>query len=321
MAFSLLLVSFLTFVELNCENLFDCKHDSLRNDTEFLPDSPRRWKPWRYWKKLNNIAQCIIATGEYQGRSGIPDIVALCEVENDSVMRDLTKRSLLRNAGYEYIMTDSDDPRGMDVALLYSPFSFAPLNHRSLRVKPMKGMEATRDVLYVSGRIITGDTLHVFVVHAPSRRYGERITRPYRMAVAEVVARSVDSVRALSPHAGIVVAGDFNAYNSERSVSRYISGGLFDVTAAVKGSWAKATYRYKGRWGSLDHIFMSKSLLTAVDTAYIYDAPFLLEDDAVYGGVRPYRTYSGYKYSAGGTSGHLPLKVVLRIDSLRERRR
>src|SRR3712207_8786524 len=41
---------------------------------------------------------------------------------NDSVLTDLTKKSLLRNARYEYVMTDSPDERGIDVALLYSPF-------------------------------------------------------------------------------------------------------------------------------------------------------------------------------------------------------
>ncbi|MBO5185437.1 MAG: endonuclease/exonuclease/phosphatase family protein [Prevotella sp.] len=321
MLLDLLLVSFLTFVELNCENLFDCRHDSLRNDTEYLPDSPRHWTPWRYWKKLNNIAQCLIAAGDYNGQSGLPDIIALCEVENDSVMRDLTKRSLLRNAVYEYIVTNSDDPRGMNVSLVYSPFAFAPINHRSLRPRPVKKMPPTRDILYVSGRIITGDTLHIFVVHSPSRRNGERFTRPFRMAVAETVTRSIDSIRALSPCADIIVAGDFNAYATDKSLCMYTSGGLFDVTSAARGSTARGTYRYKGRWGSLDHILMSASLLPAVDSSYIYDAPFLLEEDFVYGGVRPCRTYNGYKYSSEGTSDHLPLKVVLRIDSLRGRER
>ena len=37
----------------------------------------------------------------------LPDIVGLCEVENDSVLFDLTRRSLLRKARYEYVMTAS----------------------------------------------------------------------------------------------------------------------------------------------------------------------------------------------------------------------
>lgn len=64
MTFSLLLLSIFTFVELNCENLFDCRHDSLKNDTEFLPDGSYHWTPYRYWRKLDRIGQTIIACGE-----------------------------------------------------------------------------------------------------------------------------------------------------------------------------------------------------------------------------------------------------------------
>jgi hypothetical protein len=34
---SLLLTGLLTLVSLNCENLFDCQHDSLKNDFEWTP--------------------------------------------------------------------------------------------------------------------------------------------------------------------------------------------------------------------------------------------------------------------------------------------
>jgi hypothetical protein len=51
MFFTLILSSFLTFVELNCENLFDTKHDSLKNDYEFLPQSSYKWTPCRYWRR------------------------------------------------------------------------------------------------------------------------------------------------------------------------------------------------------------------------------------------------------------------------------
>ena len=112
MFLSLLLSGFFTFVELNCENLFDYLHDEGKQDVEYLPESTRHWTKKRYWRKLNNIAQELLSCSE----EGIPDMIALCEVENDSVMRDLTKRSLLRHAGYEYLMTCSPDQRGIDVS-------------------------------------------------------------------------------------------------------------------------------------------------------------------------------------------------------------
>ena len=95
--FLTLVISFFTFIELNCENLFDTQHDSLKNDIEFTPEGSYHWTKTRYWHKLNHISQELIALGEdsIQGWQ-LPDMVALCEVENDSVLRDLTKRSLLR---------------------------------------------------------------------------------------------------------------------------------------------------------------------------------------------------------------------------------
>lgn len=45
MSLSVLLVSLFTFVQFNCENLFDCQHDSLKNDVEFLPDGSYHGHP------------------------------------------------------------------------------------------------------------------------------------------------------------------------------------------------------------------------------------------------------------------------------------
>lgn len=171
---SLLLASLLTLMEFNVENLFDCQHDSLKNDTEFLPDGSYHWTRTRYWNKLQKIGKEILAAAEWENDGNgedylLPDLVALCEVENDTCLRDLTRRSLLRNAGYEYVMTSSPDLRGIDVALLYSPLSFRLYNNISFRIKPLEGMKPTRDILYAGGILPSGDTLHVYVVHAPSR--------------------------------------------------------------------------------------------------------------------------------------------------------
>ena len=304
MFLTLILSSFLTFMELNCENLFDTRHDSLKNDLEFLPDGSYKWTPYRYWAKLNPLGQEIVAQS-----NPVPDFVAMCEVENDSVMFDLTKRSLLRNAGYEYVMTSSPDERGIDVALLYQPASFALLHSHSIRIKPLPDTRPTRDILYASGLVITGDTLHVFVVHAPSRRGGEQVSRPYRLQVASQLAEAVDSVYAISRDAKIIIAGDFNDYADSPALQHLYEHHLINITADAKGSHgAKATYRWHGEWRSLDQILCSPSLAARKQSSVIGDLPFLLEDDEKYGGKKPYRTYLGPRY-LGGYSDHLPLVV------------
>lgn len=128
------------------------------------------WTQARYHDKLAKIAKVIIATGE----ENVPDLVGLCEVENDHCLKDLTENSPLREAGYRYVITDSPDERGIDVALLYQRGSFKLLGKNSLSV-PYKEMERrpTRDILHVMGQVASGDTLDVFVCHMPSRAGGE----------------------------------------------------------------------------------------------------------------------------------------------------
>ena len=302
MFLSLLLTGFLTLVELNCENMFDCQHDSLKDDVEWMPEGKRKWTPARYWRKLNHIGQEILSCQQ----EGVPDIVALVEVENDSCLFDLTRRSLLRGAGYEYLMTQSPDVRGIDVALLYQPMTFHPICYDYLDVTPLEGMRPTRDILYVKGETLKGDTLHIFVVHAPSRFGGEKHSRPNRQIVAD---RVMGVVRQLSAEAKVIIVGDFNDGATDAALRFMENGGMHNVTAKATGAHgAKATYRYQGVWQSIDHVFVSIALLDCVDKAFINDAPFLLEEDKKYGGVKPLRTFNGYRYQRG-FSDHLPLVV------------
>ena len=308
MTLSMLLISLFTFVELNCENLFDCRHDSLKNDTEFLPDGAYHWTRTRYWQQLDRIGQTILSCGVKEQTWQLPDMVALCEVENDSVLHDLTRRSLLRNARYDYVMTNSPDERGIDVALMYSPYSFRLIGSHSVRVKPIKGMRPTRDILYASGVTASGDTLHVIVAHLPSRRGGEKYSRPFRMMAARQVAAVIDSIyNKVSAEAKIIVAGDFNDYSNSESMQLLCSKRMIGVSKGAKGhNGAKGTYRYQGLWGSLDHILVSIPLADIATECYVNDAEFLIERDEKYGGVKPRRNYLGPRY-LNGFSDHLPL--------------
>ena len=305
MILSLLLSSFLTFVELNCENLFDTSHDVGKEDSEFLPDGKRYWTRTRYWGKLNRIGQEILSCSDH-----LPDLVALVEVENDSDLHQLTRRSLLRNAGYEYLMTTSPDVRGLDVALLYQPASFRPLCYESLEVPVLPEMRPTRDILYVQGQIITGDTLHIYVVHAPSRYGGEKETRPYRMKVAEIISRQVK----MHHQERVIVTGDFNDYFDDASLKYLEESSLVNVTKNTVGicGEAKGTYRFQGEWRSLDHFFCSKRVADCVESTYINDNAFLLDDDVRFGGKRPLRSYNGIRFQKG-FSDHLPLIVKFKF--------
>lgn len=308
-----------TFVTYNVENLFDCRHDTLKDDFEFLPAGERRWTWGRYMKKVNDIARVLHEIGEPDGddvdyRSfHLPDVIVLCEVENDSVLLSITRRSLLRTARYQYVITQSLDNRGVDVALLYNPLTFRPDTSFSIRVKPIKGFSATRDILYIKGTTRAGASLHVFALHAPSRSAGEVQTEPYRLEVSNVVAKQVDSLLSSDLSTRIIVAGDFNDYSYNKSLKN-LGKRLCHVSQGAQGlnesfTHVCGTYYFRGEWGSLDHVLVSPALAESVSQCYVFDRAWLLEQDAQ-GQLKPRRTYLGPKYH-GGVSDHLPLVMKI----------
>lgn len=135
-------------MEYNVENLFDTIPSTTHADHDFTPQGSYKWTSIRYWSKVSRISRVVAATGDEQPA----DLVALIEVENDSVLADLVYRTKLHKMGYDYIVTHSPDVRGINVALLYQPQRFRIIHHDSVRVAPpQKEQRPTRDVLTWQG--------------------------------------------------------------------------------------------------------------------------------------------------------------------------
>lgn len=302
-----------TAVSYNCENLFDIRHDSLKQDGEFLPDGERHWTFSRYYKKLNDIGRTILQCGGEGEEWALPDVVGLTEVENDSVMTALTRMSMLRGAHYNYVMTNSADVRGVDVALMYNPFRFKLFHSEEIIIPTKPQQRPTRNILYASMSTAHKDTLHIFVVHAPSRSGGQYLTEDYRLFVVDKLLGKVDSIRAISATPKILLMGDFNDYSYNKSIKRIVDYGLQEASLNAVGKIhpqeVLGTYCFQHQWESLDHIFVSQAI-TATQ-CYIYDADWLLETDAA-GNMKPRRTFLGPHYH-GGVSDHLPLVLHFSI--------
>ena len=146
----------------NVENLFDTIDNPIKNDNEFLPSSERNWNSYRYQKKLTDISKVIVAAGSEWHN---PDVVGLCEVENDTCLRDLLNRTNLHKLHYNYIHYESEDQRGIDVALLYNEQTFTPLFHQPIRITFEDLSRKTRDVLYVKGFAKSINTLRKIFQH------------------------------------------------------------------------------------------------------------------------------------------------------------
>lgn len=314
----------------NVENLFDTRPDTLKDDSEFLPEATRHWTYSKYKRKIDDIARTIVAIGQWTP----PAIVGLCEVENDSVMKALTCYSPLKELGYRYVMTHSADRRGIDVALLYQRDQFKILSERSISIKNFKKTSRpTRDILHVSGIVPTLDTLDIFVCHFPSRSGGAKVSEPYRLFVAQQLRNEATKIIHQRGHPQIIVMGDFNDYPTNRSIREILnalpppqepaSSQLYHLLARKAEHRNFGSYKYKGEWGLLDHLIVSGDLLKQTSPMYCKESqadvaqiPFLLEEDTKFGGKQPFRTYQGMKYR-GGISDHLPIFVDF---TLREER-
>ena len=285
----------LRIISYNVENLFDCQHDSLKNDSSFLPDGDRHWTYYRYQTKLDRIAQVIVNISGWESA----EMVGLCEVENERCLRDLCYR--LKRFHYKFVHYESADERGIDVALLYDSTKVKILDSKPLRVD-LQG-DVTRDILYVEALVGNQDTLYAMVCHLPSQLGGTAATEGKRNAVKQVLKQQVDSILRVQSEAKIVVMGDMN------SDARDDLQGMSNMMIGCEKE-GKGTHKYKGMWSCLDQFYLSTTLKNNANVI-IFSPEWLLEEDTKYLDYQPKRTYVGYRYH-DGYSDHLP--IVLHVS-------
>lgn len=284
----------LKIISYNVENLFDYEHDTLKNDSSFMPDGMHHWTYYRYQTKLDRIAQVIVNISGWESAA----LVGLCEVENARCLRDLCY--ILKRFHYKYIHYESADERGIDVALLYDSTKVKILNSKSLHV-PLKN-DLTRDILYVKALLTSSDTLHTMICHLPSKLGGTSTTDWKRKAAKQVIQQHIDSILQLQSDAKIIVMGDMNS--EPINDLQHLNNLMISHNRVGKG-----THKYQGIWSCLDQFYISASLYGNAQ-ATIFSPEWLLEDDSKHLGYQPKRTYVGFRYH-DGYSDHLP--VVLRF--------
>ena len=299
----------------NSENYFDPYVDSTVNYHEFEPDGNHHWTPARYRIKRQHVFKVITAMGGWHGM----DIMAFAEIENRFVLEDLLKNTPLGTEKYGIIHFDSPDHRGIDVGLIYRKSGFHPFYARPVPVRSAKDHDLrTRDILYVKGRV-GRDTLQLFINHWPSRYGGLMATVSKRLLAARILRRVVDSVCKRDHNAHILILGDFNETITDKGLQWVLHA---DTTCAIialpphfDNGLVKGTIRSTSGWTIFDRILCSKNLVTensrilVVDKSFhIFDAPFLMENDEKNMGLKPFRTYQGFKWQ-GGFSDHLPVYV------------
>ena len=308
----------------NVENFFDIYNDSLTQDDEFLPEGDKHWNYNRFTDKLNKIYKVIIAVGGNEA----PEIIGLCEIENRHVLNKLIYNTPLSKYEYEIVHQDSPDNRGIDVALLLRKDKLSLLKKGFFNITfAWDSLKKTRDILYIKGLTPGEDTLHIFVNHWPSRYKGQLETESFRIYVASVLRNKIDSIFNINKESNIIITGDFNDEPQNKSIKEIlsaetnfdtiISNKLYNLSSNLSNSTKSGSLKYKFAWEMFDQFIVSGSLLdsdkisTTLNDIHIFNPDFLLEEDNIYSGYRPYRTYRGYKYT-GGFSDHLPIFLDLK---------
>jgi hypothetical protein len=307
----------------NVENLYDTIDAKDVDDFEFTPQGSNKWTSARYYKKLDNLAEVISQMGTDVSPDGLA-ILGLAEIENRKVVEDLVATSKLKSRKYEIVHYDSPDKRGVDVGLIYQPQYFTVENSKAYKLQLPNDPEfRTRDQLLVSGKL-HGEEVHVLVAHWPSRRGGEKKSRPLRVEAAKLSRHIMDSIALIQPEAKIIFMGDLNDDPVNVSVRETLKakgdklkvqdGELFN---AMESYYHKGigTLAWRDSWNLFDQLILSKSLLPTdfsnwqFYTSKVYNKAFLCQTEGSYKGY-PLRTFAGGNY-AGGYSDHFPVYLIL----------
>lgn len=308
----------------NLENLYDTKNDPNKEDDDFTPSGNRRWTQIKYQRKLENLGEVFQAVSSLPG--GFPTLVGVSEVENDSVLEDMVSQKRLSGAGYRYVHYESDDLRGVDVALLYRSSRFKLLDSQPVKPILRSGREYHgRDILMVRG-LLDGEMFAIYVCHFLSRRAGRAASAGFRRAGAETIYYHALELRDEFPGIKIIVMGDMNDTPADFSLSHLLhavadmedveEGGFFNPMWTLMEE-GQGTSMHNHRWTLFDNIMVCRQLLeesgsegfhiarfSKMHYAQIFKRNFMMEH-----GV-PKRSYTG-KHFSGGYSDHLPVLVRL----------
>ncbi len=271
-----------------------------------------RWNAEKYEGRLNRLRDTLLQAGKKLGMGSDrgPDIVALQEIENTRVLRDICNRMPALGAYSHAAFVPPTAEGAFGVALLSKYPIRSVTAHTphvaSVSVRPL--LQATLDTAL--------GPLALFVVHWKSK-VGETAapseTAPpsVRYAQEGTLSACIEKLRGDCPEVPYIVCGDFNCGPGESA-----------LLGALPGIWERygddgGSYWYSGSWERIDNILWSDTLesghgdssgggLWTVSRSFPLNDPPLTDAGSR---PRPYRIGTD-----GGYSDHLPLLAELTLD-------
>ena len=311
----------------NVENLFDTIDDPNNSwDEARTPNGEDKWTDKKYNIKLNNLSELIPKIG-FDVTNSHPAIVGLCEVENKQVLIDLISTGKMKDLNYGIIHYDSQDWRGIDVALLFDSNKFIPRKAKTypLKVEYRGSPSFSRDILVVFG-FLDKEPINFIINHWPSRG-GGKPSIGQRFKAGELNRKIIDSILNLNPKSRIITMGDFNDDPGDPSVKVALKtkskknetkiNEMYNPMEFLHEEKYYWTYLYKGKGNMLDQLIVSGSLLEETSKlrflkAGIFNKKWLLNgrDKGKWAGYPTPNVIYG-KFDPEGHSDHLPVFLYL----------
>ncbi|UCH51860.1 MAG: endonuclease/exonuclease/phosphatase family protein [Chloroflexota bacterium] len=309
----------------NLENLFDIEDSPRRNDKlqRAIGDDLEGWTQALLDRKVSQLASIIRQMNDGHG----PDILGVCEVENEYVMNLLVQNLAPLGRSYAVAHHDTPDQRGIDVGFIYDANLFnadKKFSHFVMR------RTATRDILQVNFLTTTNRIFVVVGNHWPSRSGGAPIASAgYRAIAAETLAyfhqRILEVLGAETP---VLAMGDFNDEPfdsslvdyalSTRSRTKMVNAKVsrfFNLMWPIMGQ-ELGTYYYNNFPNVLDQFLANKNLMKGnapirvlPDSVQIIRFPEMI-DTGEYPKPIPFGGM-GKQVNNDGFSDHFPIAVTV----------
>lgn len=326
----------ITIATWNVQALFDGV-DTGREYDEYRESAG--WSEEKYRARLTSIAEAVEQMGE-----SAPDILALQEVENAGVLKDLAEGSL-SGSGYGWTFFANNSGYSLGLGVL----SRFPLTQAKAHSVNAEGTTAPRPVLELRLEP-EGKPLALFICHWKSKVGGEEVTEASRRASARVILRRLKEFRREEPDLPVIIMGDLNENHDEfyRRSGTVVSALLpddpkaaelsgfydgeeipeardflvisgqkppearhFTGTIPLYSPWGneleKGSYNYKNEWSTIDHFLLTGAFFDGRDWEFeTCEVPH--REPFINGKGHP-NTYS--PRTGAGQSDHLPLLLTL----------
>lgn len=289
----------------------------------FPPNTPHlpHWDDRKYLTKRQKIIQVfsLMKTQYHQ----LPTLIGLAEIGNKKVVKELLDMPVFEGK-YSYVHYESQDERGIDVALAYQKSVFRMVHSEPIRftfemlnAQQHFYTDTTRDVLYVILET-QGIKIHYFLVHLPSKREND-INLDKRNHILSEIKKRIETI-IYDTNEAVIISGDFNENPNEDNMQNFIYyQGIEQIldNPFLKMYYQKQYSTFHHKTGLLfDQILLSYHFFKPdfplhYQQSKIFTPKEILQRQSIV--PKPSRTYSGTRY-LGGYSDHFPVLLFYDED-------